>query len=114
MLHGLPWIIPLVSNSEVSRRFLPSLRRDLLLTDDQIRRIENFSTERPVHNREQPVYAFGQPFRLRVSGRNAVEWEKSRTRKGFWIFGVLDGEDRLECTSLRRNPLTKWGYQQPG
>ena len=82
MFHGLPWLIPLLPNLEVSRRFLPSLRRDSLLTDDQVRRIEKLSTERPMRLmrlKEQPIVcAFGQPFRLNVADWKAAELETRR------------------------------------
>ena len=113
MIHGLPWLIPLVPNSEVSHRFLPSLRRDSLLTNDQVRRIERFSTERPIYRREQPIYAFGQPCRLQISGRQSMERE-AVIEKEYLMFGIVDGEDRLERALLHKVPLTEWGYEQPG
>ena len=113
-IHGLPWLIPLVPNSEVSHLFLPSLRCDSLLTDDQVRRIERFSAGRQMHLKGQPMYAFRQPFRLHIAGWQAVEQEMKSAWKECWIFGILDGEDRLKRILLRRNPLTKWGYQQQG
>ena len=113
MRHGLPWLIPLVPNSEVSRRFLPSLLRDSLLTNEQVRRIERFSTEKSMREKEQPIYAFGQPCRLPTPGQQTAATAKEMWRL-FWIFGVQDGEDRLKRTLLSLRSHVKWGYQQPG
>ena len=104
-IHGIPWLIPLVPSSIISRRFLSSLRRELLLTDEQIRRIENCGAEHPLHRRTKPVYATGQPFRLHTSCQQTTDC---------WLFGVHGGEDKLERTVLSLQPPAKWGYQPPG
>lgn len=64
--------------------------------------------------KEQPIYAFRQPFRLHTFGKQATK-QRLPMQRILWMLGTQDGEDELERTVLRtRMHGAKWGYRKPG